>query len=99
MHGMYIVHGNLETVCLPSIPCWIIAFSSPVTLITRFVYLSPRVSICSYLLSYAEPFIYEIDPFSSPQLCLSSLRSTSLFILSLFAPYSLVASFVLTTLR
>ena len=32
---------------------WITTFSSLVTLIFRFVYLSLRVSICSYLLGYA----------------------------------------------
>jgi hypothetical protein len=44
-----------------------------VSLVPRFVYLSLRISICSYLLGYNESFIYEID-FSSPQLVLSLLR-------------------------
>jgi hypothetical protein len=44
----------------PTKSCWITTFSSLVSLIPRFVYLSLRVSICSHVLSYAEPFIYEM---------------------------------------
>jgi hypothetical protein len=73
------------------IRCWTTTFSSLVTLILRFAYFLLPVSICSYLLGYAEPFIYEIDPPVSPA-CSLFAEEYVLFFPSLFASYSLVVS-------